>query len=227
MEENAAEGRVPWRQMALEVFNLAPSNAVNHRLRRAHKEFVEHGQTGVHTSAGAGACNREARRRDGDEVSTLSVCQQASAAIGFELLQWFVDEIEAIRSRADSRLMLDQARWLREELVRSGTPLERLPKINKGWLFRWRCQNGISLRKGTTHFQVSWAKAVDRIRCMLGNVFRLRRLWELCHPGVAMRWLSVDQKPSWMNNAGRRPMLARKGARTVASKENAAATRDR
>eukprot|EP00974_Lingulodinium_polyedra_P059907 5773855-Lingulodinium_polyedra.AAC.1 len=61
---------------------------------------------------------------------------------------------------------------------------------------------------------------------MLGNIFRIRRLWSFCHPGVQMRWLSIDQKPSWMNNAGRRPMYAQRGARQVAAKESRAATRD-
>lgn len=42
-----------------------------------------------------------------------------------------------------------------------------------------------------------------------------------------MRFLSLDQKPSWMNNAGRRPMYAPRGNRMVAAKENMAATRDR
>eukprot|EP00974_Lingulodinium_polyedra_P052545 5055318-Lingulodinium_polyedra.AAC.1 len=42
-----------------------------------------------------------------------------------------------------------------------------------------------------------------------------------------MRWLSIDQKPSWMNNVGPRPMYAQRGARQAAAKESRAAARDR
>jgi len=86
---------------------------------------------------------------------------------------------------------------------------------------------GISIRENTTSFTVSLTKVRDRVRCMMSNLFRLRRLWSLVHPGTPMRFISLDQKPSWMNNAGRRPMCALRGARLVAAKENAAATRDR
>ena len=53
------------------------------------------------------------------------------------------------------------------------------------------------------------------------------RLWHLCHPGIEMRRMRADQHPPWMTNAGRCPVYARTGARTVTTKENFAATRDR
>ena len=224
-DTNPGTETIKWRAVARDVFNLTPCNAVTQRLRRSYAEWLSHGRSGCVTPAAAGAENREQRRRNSDEASARG--RHKGESISFELLQWFVDEVEAIKSRADSRLMLDQARWLKAQLVAAGTNEASLPKINKGWLYRWRQEHGVVMRKGTTHFQVSWAKAVDRVRCMMGNIFRLRRLWDLCHPGVEMRWLSIDQKPSWMNNAGHKPMYARKGARQVAAKENFAATRDR
>ncbi|CAK0804003.1 unnamed protein product, partial [Prorocentrum cordatum] len=156
-----------------------------------------------------------------------SQLQRMSSLIGFELLQWFVDEIESLTSRCDSSPMLEHAVWIRSQLLQQGQREEDLPKIHKGWLYLWRKEHGISIRQGTTHFQVSYTKALDRVRCMFGNIFRLRHHWSRCHPGTAMRWFSADQKPSWMNNAGRRPMHARRGSRRVAAKENHAATRDR
>ena len=43
------------------------------------------------------------------------------------------------------------------------------------------------------------------MRVMFGNIFRLRRLWDLTVGGKSpMRWISFDQKPSWFNNAGLR-----------------------
>ena len=52
-------------------------------------------------------------------------------------------------------------------------------------------------------------------------------LWELCFPGTPMRWVSLDQKPSWFNNAGLRPQYATKGSRVVAAKEDHNGTRQR
>lgn len=215
----------PWKTICQEVFRYAPTNANSLRLKRSYDEWMKESDGGRLTGFASGAETKKQRRRQGQEPEAPA--RHKGDWIQFELLQWFVDEIESLKSRADSRLMLDHARWLRAQVVESGVPEASLPKRDKAWLFRWRKKHGISIRNGTTTFQVSWTKARDRVRCMLGNMFRLRRLWELCHPGVAMRWLSADQKPSWMNNAGRRPMYARKGARAVGAKENHAATRDR
>ncbi len=52
------------------------------------------------------------------------------ACLWFELLQWFVDEVESLRSRADSALLLKQARLLRDRLLEQGVEDVALPKIN-------------------------------------------------------------------------------------------------
>lgn len=52
-------------------------------------------------------------------------------------------------------------------------------------------------------------------------------LWELSFPGTPMRWVSLDQKPSWFNNAGLRPQYATRGSRVVAAKEDHNGTRQR
>ena len=57
--------------------------------------------------------------------------------------------------------------------------------------------------------KVSMADATERVRVMLMNIFRLRRLWTLCFGDeTKMRWVSYDQKPSWFNNAGLPPSWA-------------------
>lgn len=55
-----------------------------------------------------------------------------------ELLNWFVDEVAAIRSRADSGLLLKQARIFRTYLKEAGYPDGSLPRISKQWLYTWR-----------------------------------------------------------------------------------------
>ena len=63
---------------------------------------------------------------------------------------------------------------------------------------------------------------------MLGNIFRLQYFWDLCFGGgVPMRWASFDQKPSWFNNAGLKPLYARRGATNVGSREDHHGTRQR
>ena len=94
----------------------------------------------------------------------------------------------------------------------------------------------------------------DRLRTMLGNIFRLRTLWSLCHGGSVpggsvsggsvpgssvlggsvpggsvppLKWASFDQKPSWFNNAGMKSLYARKGSRVVGAREDHHGTRQR
>ena len=62
---------------------------------------------------------------------------------------------------------------------------------------------------------------------MLGNLFRLRKLWRLCHGDAPMRFLSADQKPSWFNNSGLKSTYARKGSRIVTTKTAHDDSRDR
>lgn len=74
----------------------------------------------------AGADTRNRRRR-----ATNIVIPTPSRVIGYELLQWFVDEIVKIKNRPGSRLCLDEARRLRDILLENGSPLPTLPKITK------------------------------------------------------------------------------------------------
>ena len=146
------------------------------------------------------------------------------------LLQFFVDEVQNMRNRADSLLLLSHARDLRAHLVAKGEPLENLPKLQGragvSWFYRWRKEWGIVKKVVGMKLKVSWRKIVRRVRVLLGNITRVRALWDLVHPGKPMRWLSLDQKPSWFNNAGHTGTYAQKGSQPTV-KEDFHATRER
>ena len=79
----------------------------------------------------------------------------------------------------------------------------------------------------TVRYKISWSKVLDLVAVMLGNMFRLRELWGLCHPGFPMKLLSLDEKPSYVNNCGKLPTYVRKGATKVEVAENHAAAHAR
>ena len=151
--------------------------------------------------------------------------------LNFMLLQFFVDEVQRLSCRADSRLMMDKARELRADLVHAGTDEKDLPRLvgNAGaaWFRRWRRQYGITKKVTGLKLKVSWRKIRHRVAVHLKNLFRLRAFWQACHPGSAMRFLSVDQKPSWFNNAGHTGTFAKKGGSQPSVRENFAHTRQR
>jgi len=154
------------------------------------------------------------------------------AGLGWALFQHFIDNFYGIHGRSDSHLLLEEAKNLRAVLSRNGHPESDLPKLigNAGhsWFRRWRLMYNISLKSSWMKLSVSYKKIKKRIRVYLSNVFRLRKLWELCFPGKEMRFMSLDQKPSWFNNAGHTGSFGIKGkARVPKVKENHAHTRAR
>ena len=110
-------------------------------------------------------------------------------------------------------------------------PETALPKLegNAGhkWFERWRKGYGIVKKVTGMKLKVPWKKVKRRIKVFLENIFRLRAFWELCHPGTPMRFLSIDQKPSWFNNAGHTGTFAQKGGRQPTVRENFQHTRQR
>ena len=215
-----------WHRVAHECFGLRYSPAVAARLRRCWAEWTVHSNSGAYTQAASGGMLPNGRRRCRRAYATPR--PKKMECLWFELLQWFVDEVEELRSRADSTLLLNQARVIRDRLIEQGHPPAACPKIDKHFLFNWRAEYGLCMRATTVRFKVSLVAAIARVRTMLLNIFRLRHLWALCFGGhVPMRWISFDQKPSWFNNAGLRPQLGRKGARKVGAREDHHGTRQR
>ena len=218
-----------WKTLIEDHLRMQYTDASRLRVKRSWEEYCKHGNAGGHTLLASGGLSPAA----GSTVKPRArqrrhyIRHRKMACLWFELLQWYVDEIEELRSRADSALLLAQARLIRDRLLAMGYPEKDIPKINADFLRRWRHEYGISIRMTTVRFKVSLAAATARVRVMLSNIFRLRRLWTRCHGNRPMRWLSFDQKPSWFNNAGLRPQYARTGARRVGAREDHAGTRQR
>ena len=154
-----------------------------------------------------------------------------SVALSYDLFQYFVDEFQTLRSRSDSALLLKEARRQRGILQQSeDSECLKIPQLDglagKAWLFRWRKEWGIVKKVCGMQLKVSWRKVLRRVACSFGNYWRLRFFWESLFPGRPLRWMSLDQKPSWFNNAGHTGAYAVRG-RIPSVKENFAATRSR
>ena len=156
-----------------------------------------------------------------------------ASGLGFELLQYFVDVVQRLQCRTDSMMLMKQAREMREALAHdvSGRWSESsLPKLvghaGVQWFRRWRKKYGISKQVIGMKLKVAWRKVKQRVLVLLQNIFRLRHWWTICHPGKTLRWLSLDQKPSWFNNAGQTGTYAKKGGRAPSVRENFRQTMD-
>ena len=174
--------------------------------------------------------------RHGNSKRSNGGAHNATKTIGLQhaLLQYFVDCFGRLMCRADSCMLMEKARELRATLLNDKSGLwndKNLPKLigNAGakWFQRWRCRYGITKKVSGMRLKVSWRKIKKRVCVLLTNIFRLRAWWDMCHPNTPMRWLSLDQKPSWWNNAGLCKSWGRKGRRAPSYKENFARTRSR
>jgi len=92
------------------------------------------------------------KRKRGSEKNASKDC-----GIGHALLQYYIDEVQSLSSRADSVMLLDKARQLRVELLQSGYLEEDLPKLDNragiNWFQRWRKEHSLSIH--TTGLQLT------------------------------------------------------------------------
>ena len=216
-----------WRSFLEDEIGLQYTARQRKHFHRALVFVARRRLEGAKTQAAMrGARKRGSFRGDGGALNS-----RLAPGLGHALLQYFVDHVQRLMCRSDSTILMNRARELRAELARQGHPSETLPKLigdaGRAWLMRWRRMYGIERRMSWMKLKVSWKKVKARIRIHLSNIFRLRYFWEHCHPGVPMRFLSLDQKPSWFNNAGLTGTFARKGRREPTVRENHAATRSR
>ena len=90
-----------------------------------------------------------------------------AAGLGFVLLQFFVDHVQRLMTRADSCMLMKKARELRAALLQGQWPEEDLPKLEGGagnqWFRRWRRTYGIVKKVTGMKLKVSWKKAKRRI----------------------------------------------------------------
>ena len=79
------------------------------------------------------------------------------------------------------------------------------------WFRRWRHEYGIIYKTSGMQIKVSWSKILKRVKVLLDNISRTRAFWDWCHHGKLLKSISLDQKPSWHNNAGQNGTLGKKG----------------
>ena len=216
-----------WRRFFEEDLKMQYTHRKKMQYLRALELYVLRSSEGARARIGM----RGMRDRGSFRSSGGSQNSTKAAGLGFALLQFFVDNVQRLMTRADSHLLMTKARELRADLSQRGWLDADLPKLvgNAGaqWFRRWRKIYGIVHKVTGMKLKVPWAKVKRRIRVLLGNIFRLRAFWELCHPGIPPRFISLDQKPSWFNNAGNTGTFAKKGGSQPSVRENFAKTRER
>ena len=113
------------------------------------------------------------------------------AGLEFSLLQFFVDEVQELRSRADSSMLMEKVRQMRATLIEDGMCEDDLPKLEGRagiqWLYRWRLEYQIAQRANGLQLKVAWRKVLKRVCTSLTNIFRLKAFWSLVHRGHALR----------------------------------------
>lgn len=224
----AAAGHMPhgfWKMFCLEEMKVAYTSQCRQKYARALKYYVLRRAEGAQTlTSMRGMRKPNSCRSDGGAMNA-----QKARGLGWSLLQWFVDHVQRLRTRSDSLMLLTRARDLAADLDFEG--VTDLPKLegNAGaqWFKRWRAMYGITKKVTGMKLKVPWAKVKRRVKVLLGNIFRLRAFWEICHPGTEMRFLSLDQKPSWFNNAGLTGTFAKKGGAAPTVREDFEKTRER
>ena len=220
-----------WKTFFREELKLVVTEAKRVECQRALVEHILRSATGAVTRAG----QRQGRRGNTQRNSGAADNSLKAPGLHFMLLQFFVDHVQNLLCRADSTLLMTKAREMKDELITSGTLApSQLPKLegNPGasWFGRWRRRYGIVYKKTGMKLKVSWRKVLRRVRVELENVFRLRALWRKCHPNKVLKWLSLDQKPSWFNNAGASDTgtyTTHRGRNAPTVRENFAASRER
>ena len=162
-----------WKHFITEEQHLAYNNRNRlHALRCFYLHIERAGLGGsTRTSMRDGTPGGAKRRRCGEH----NACK--ARGLGFALLQWFIDEIQVLRSRADSILLLAEARRLRHALLEAGWASEDLPKLDggagKAWMYRWRQEYGLSINACGMQLKVLWSKVKSRCRTHLTNLFRI------------------------------------------------------
>ena len=216
-----------WRSFYEGEMNLVYTAKNRVAGRRALTKYLACQAGGASTRvAERGGVSGSAKRSSGGARNA-----EKARGLGHMLLQFFVDEIQYLKCRADSTVLMTHARKLRCQLIEAGWAADSLPKLDgnsgKSWFRTWRLSYGFSVKALGMRLKVPWKRVVSRTATYLRNVFRLRAFWALLHPGVAMRWLSLDQKPAWFNNAGHTGSYARKGEAAPTVREDFNQTRQR
>ena len=107
--------------------------------------------------------------------------------------------------------------------------------VSHQWCRRCRLESGIALKIPGMEMQVTWSKLLQRTRVLLANIHRVRHLWQYWHPGNDMRliafdqkqFISLDQKPSWFNDADSKIKFAKEGGPQPGTQKHLSQPRER
>ena len=169
--------------------NLQYSDHRRMKALRSLRFFLRRRKSGALTrEAMRGDIARGNCRRPGGARNSLK-----TPSLGFHLLQWFVDKLQNLTCRADSTILMTEAREQRAYLAAHGTDDSALPKLNGNagysWFKRWRVQYQISWRVIGMKLKVSWRKVCRRVRVLLRNIFRFLCGSDISDPFSSVRTL--------------------------------------
>ena len=159
--------------------------------------------------------------------------------IADELFVWFVDTIDNIKGRLPSAILLNIARIIANDAkqcfaqqIENGEvgahEAFECPRLDHGWLMRWRKLHNISWRTPNLRFKCSRELIMHRLRIFWMNILRVRFLHRaLSQETGELVFEGFDQKPLWFTAASQEKTLAPRGAVKVVVKENMPMTRSR
>ena len=114
-----------WRRYIEDVLHQTYTPRKKMELFRSLTWFAQRQAAGASTPAAM----RDLRKTNSSRGSGGSMNARKAAGLGFALLQYFVDHVQRLMSRADSCMLMEQAREMHNTLVAEGTPVEDLPKL--------------------------------------------------------------------------------------------------
>ena len=149
--------RVPhrfWQQFVVEELHLQFCVRQRLRVATAFKLYIAKDARWTQAAMRDGR-RPNSKRRGGAELNAAK-----AGGLGFALLQYFIDEVQVLRCRSDSSMLLQKARELRQQLLDDGMDAKELPNLKKGaakmWLKRWRDRHGIRMKTSGMKLKVSW-----------------------------------------------------------------------
>ena len=149
------------------------------------------------------------------------------------LWQWFVDIRASVAGIITPKMIMFKAKELCERVLqqqRKTGCYSALPQIGRKWLLGWKRDRGVVLRKPNARYKCSRQVMRARLRVMWLNLIKIRRLAvRMLGKDLADQLYGIDEKPLHFNESGSKALatLEIAGAKSVALKQNHAATRQR
>ena len=137
--------------------------------RRSLDFFVNSKRKGANTFIG------ELGDRTAKQKEDLCGCHNSlkCPALGLRRFEFSIYSVEVLRCRADSVLLMQKARSLRQEMILSGVPDADLPNLDAkngpNWFARWRKRFNIVKHAKVLNLKVSWQKIKRRVYALYRN----------------------------------------------------------